>query len=152
MCLNLLSYVIVRMALELLKELFFHFTLSKEVTTILEYDKQDLIKPVVQKLYPFNEEAKVASDYPIVPLITIGEIHGNANFCRVSANEKDPSILYVHFRPLNIEGVDAIIKKAKVLEMITKYFRFKKLTLKQEYSLDNLIHLTRLIDGKTITP
>lgn len=139
------------MAFELLKELFFHFTLSKEVTTILEYDSQEL-KNTVQKLYPFNEEDKVASNYPIIPLITIGEIHGNANFCRVSANEKDPSILYVHFRPLNIEGVDEIIKKAKVLETISKYVRFKKLTLKQEYSLDNLIHLTRLIDGKTITP
>jgi hypothetical protein len=135
------------MAFELLKELFFHFTLSKEVTTILEYDSKEL-KNTVQKLYPFNEEDKVASDYPIVPLITIGEIHGNANFCRVSANEKDPSILYVHFRPLNIEGVDEIIKKAKVLETISKYVRFKKLSLKQEY----LIHLTRLIDGKTITP
>lgn len=148
---------------ELLKELMVQFMLSKEMTKIVEHElikvkRKTKSKPTTQRktnskptnpvlrMFPFNVEDEMASNYGMIPLVTLGQIHGNLNMGRISVQEWDPTVLYVHFRPLNIEFIDQILKNTKWMNMIMKYFRFKELQLTSEYTLDHLIYLVRMMD------
>lgn len=135
----------------LLRDLLLHFTLSKSTTSPIDYGAPArATSRAIQRLYPFDEDGAVVSDYAVLPLLALGDVDGNGLFGRISADAADPSILYVAFRPLNIEGIDTIVQNAKLRDVFLKYFRMRKVAPGPGYTANNLIHLVHMIDGKKV--
>ena len=96
---------------------------------------------------PFSSDDMESPDeFWHIPLMSIGDVQGNKNLCRISIEHTNPSTLYVAFRPLNLDGLDKMLKKTSYLELSKKYIKMKDLELTEAKSIDNIIHLSHCLD------
>lgn len=128
----------------------YYFLISKNMTGDISGDLDSYEGESTKYTNPIlSEYFESSDDYWHIPLLSIGNVQGNGIFCRISIQNNEPSKLYISFRPLNLDGLDVLLKKNKNIDMITKFTKYKKLDLSQTKSLDNIIHQTQIIDDNT---
>jgi hypothetical protein len=131
-------------------DLYKAFMVAHNMTTDLreEFAQYDDSKKAVRYTDPFSEnEFEANEDFWHVPFFSIGNVDGNGLFARVSAQHTDPSTLYIAFRPMNLDGVDDLIKGRHKLEALSKFSQLTPLTPSTEKkNIDNLIHITHAIN------
>lgn len=134
---------------ELSLDLLHNFMISLNMTGDISGDLESYEgEAEVRYTNPFFDE-KTSDDFWHVPLISIGDVTDNGNFCRISAQHTNPSTLYIAFRPLNLDGVKDILKTNSYFDIVNKFMKMKKLDYKKK-SIDNLIHTTHSVDSSEL--
>lgn len=84
----------------MLPELFYNFMISKNMTGDISPDLESYTGEKIKYTMPLtSDDVESPDDYWHIPLLSIGDVHGNKNLCRISVQHTDPSVLYVAFRP-----------------------------------------------------
>lgn len=133
-----------------ISDILYNFMLSKNMTGNISGDLDEYTGEKIKYSNPLNsDQFESSDDYWHIPLIAVGESNGNGIFARVSVQNTDPNTLYISFRPLNLDGIDVLLKN-KTFEVATKYFNKSKLDLSKNTSIDNIINICNILGDKNI--